>query len=378
MWKKLFSNIFSGSRGASRTVNKRQGVPTFSSQMPRQSVGTPPLDQLWSKVSPLSSTDHRFLHPRYSPSSRVPCADFTRFIVDRLKNQDIDSIRQLMRAIISGNPGFGIGPGWIDEKVNEIASIDFGRYCWCSNSDFALELKALFILSSKDGGQREFWLADEQPLLFAFALCCHDIQWLDGVEQLIERANFFIRKMRKDTPFWETYPLFDRSGIASYSINSPIVASLLMTLPLLSRIHLVSFAERGAASLPQSTNYKMRSLGINPLETAPILLKSGICEPASSVEVLVELFSKEDLIAALAERNITYRKSWKKGQLIEALNFHAPDFIVQAAEREGIARVKPEFLSELRLLSANAQMLQERIKLLCFATPETQHSGHAG
>lgn len=365
MWKFL-SNIFGSPASSSPQAKAGQSVQTTDN-----TATTASLDLLWSKVSHLSNVEHRFLHPTYSPGSRVPCADFTPFIIERLRSNDVGAIRQLMRAVIAGNPGLGIGPEWIDQLVNEIATLDFSRYYRCDNPDFTLELKALFILGAKEGGDREFWLADEKPLLFAFALCCHDIQWLDNLEQLRQRANRFIRKMRKDTPFWETYPLFGRSLVGLHSINNSPVASKLLALPLLSRIHVQFFAERSAGSLMQSTTYKMRSLGVNPLETAQILLESGICQPASDHEALAEVFSKNDLVAALDKRAIPYRKSWKKEQLLEALSSHAPEFIAQVAERERTARVRLELLPDLRSLNSNAHKLQEGIKLLCFLTSAT-------
>jgi hypothetical protein len=370
MWKFL-SNIFGSPGSSSSQVKASQTVPATAPQAECNTATTASLDLLWSKVSHLSNAEHRFLHPTYSPSSRVPCADFTSFIIERLKRNDVGSIRQLMRAIIAGNPGLGIGPEWIDELVHEIAGLDFTRYYRCDNPDFTLELKALFILGAKEGGDREFWLADEKPLLFAFALCCHDIQWLDGMEQLRDKANRFIRRMRKDTPFWETYPLFGPSLVPPQSVNNSPVVSKLLALPLLSRIHVHFFAERGAGSLMQSTTYRMRSLGVNPRETAQILLESGICQPASDHEALAEVFSKNGLVAALDERAIPYRKSWGKRQLLGALSSHAPEFLAQVAERERTARIRPELLPDLRFLNSNAHKLQEGIKLLCFATSAT-------
>jgi hypothetical protein len=331
----------------------------------------PPVSLLWSQIAHLSHVEYRFLHPVYSPGSRVPCADFTPFIIERLRSRDITSIQHLMRAIIAGNPGFGIGPEWIDESVNEIASLDFGRYCRCANPDFPLELKALFILGAKEGGGREFWLADKKPWLIALALCCHDIEWLDDLEELRNKANHFICKMQKIAPFWETYPLFDQSLVGTYSVNNSPVASKLLAMPLLSRIHLLFFAEKGSGSLMHSTTYEMRSLGVNPIESASILLSSGICEPASDHDAIAEVFSRKDLVAVLGERAIPYRKSWKKEQLFDVLSSHASELLVQAAGREKTARVKPEYLSELRLLNSGVHKLQERIKLLCFAGSAT-------
>lgn len=362
MWKFIHKLL-----GSSDCPSDSNGQDITGPSAPfHEAAPTAPLNLFWSKVAHLSNTEHRFLHPTYSPSSRIPCADFTPFIIDRLQQHDVSSIQTLMRAVIEANPGLGTGPEWIDQSVKEIVALDFSRYCNSASPGFYLELKALFILGSKEGGGRQFWLADEKPLLFALALCCHNILWLDSVEQLRERANRFIRKMRKDTPFWVDYPLFGAPALESGSM-APRLASTLAGLPLMSRVHLLSLADRSSASLMRATTYKMRSLGLNPLETAPFLLASGMCELTTDLEAIADVFSKNDLITALTERSVSYRKSWKKSQLLEVLFSHAPDFITQVAEREKTARIKPEFLSELRSMNVAANVMQENIKLLCFA-----------
>jgi len=368
MWKFL-SNLL-GSSDTASVVKAREAIP-LSSTPSRRTTDAAPLDLFWLKVAHLSNTEYRFLHPTYSPSSRVPCADFTPFIIDRLRSHDVTSIQQLMRAVIAGNPGLGLGPEWIDKLVDEISIIDFSPYCHSANPDFFLELKALFILGAKEGGGREFWLADEKPLLFASALCCHDIRWLEGLDQLREKANRFIRKMRRDTPFWENYPLFRASVIEIPTAVDSGVTSILAGLPLLSRMHLLSIAERGVAPLMQATTYKMRSLGLNALESVPLLLATGVCELATDLDAIADVLTKNDLIVALDARALPYRKSWNKSRLLDVLSSHAPDFIIKIADREKIARIRPEFLHNLRLLNAYASALQENIKLLCFAGSST-------
>ncbi len=368
MWE-FFSNLLDQSVTTSN--NKAdQAIRAQNAQLSPALTGTP-LSLLWSKVAHLSHTEYPFLHQTYSPSSRVPCADFTPFIIDRLSSNDVTSVRQLMRAVIAGNPGLGIGQEWIDTSVDEIVSIDFASYCHSENPNFFLELKSLFILGAKEGGGREFWLADEKPLLFALALCCHEVQWLDGLEQLRGKANRFILEMRKDTPFWEDFPLFRASEIEYRPAMDSGVTSILSNLPLLTRLQLLSFAERGSAPLMQATTYNMRSLGLNPLESAPLLLASGICELTTELEAVSDVFSKSDLVSILDEKGVPYRKSWKRSQLLEVLGSHAPDVIAQVAGREKTVRIRSDVLSDLCLLRKYADAMQENIKLLCFADSTT-------
>jgi hypothetical protein len=333
----------------------------------RSGTSSEPLTDLWTDVAYLSNPENRFLNPQYSPMSRMPCADFTGFIVDRLRNKDLISIRQLMNAIIARNPGLGIGPSWMDIQVNNIAEMDISRYYNCPNEDFILELKSLFIIRSKDGGGREFWLTDYTPLLFSYSLCCHQIQWLEKLTELKDKAENFIKSMKEDAPFWRTYQLPGQTKVPLPSeVDYPVVSTL-CKLPPLSRLHLMSFVEKGSTSLMHSTVYSMRSLGLNAVQTAATILDSGLCEKAVDQEWLLKILSKNDLFAGLNERKISYKQSWKKAELLQALVSEAPDLLEQVAEREKIVRIKVECLPQLKSILAYANSLEAPLSYLCFA-----------
>lgn len=367
MWIRRFKQMFGGDKNT-HFADEREVIQETAAPTPQFNRSTDSLKQFQSRISHLSNPDYPFLHPTYSPGSRVPCADFTRFIVERLKTEDVIAIHELMGAVIAANPGVGVGTGWVKESVDEIVGIDFCRYCRAAGTDFPYELAALFILGSKDGGGRQFWIADDKPLLFALALCCHDIQWLDTMAQLRERANRFIRDMRTNTPFWKQYPLFNEYLDELSPIDDPVAVSAIAALPPLCRVHVLSIAKNGVAALLNSTTYQMRNLGINPLETGPILLASDICEPYFDCDSLATLVSKNDLIATLERHNIPYRKSWKKSQLLDALDTHKPAVLDELAERDQLVRIGPQFLPALQALRSRALLLQEQIKLLCFAS----------
>jgi hypothetical protein len=63
----------------------------------------------------------------------------------------------------------------------------------------------------------------------------------------------------------------------------------------------------------------------------------------------------------------SYRKSWKKEKLLDALNSREPDFVAQMAQDKKIARIKAELLPEIRSLSSSAHAIENKISFLCFA-----------
>jgi hypothetical protein len=275
-----------------------------------------------------------------------------------------------MRYVIAGNPGLGVGPEWMDRCVLDVEHLDFTPYFQSDTGDLELEIKALFILGGKDGGGRESWLTDRKPDLFASAVSCREVSWLGGIEELRNRANRFIRKMRREAPYWHDFPLFEGPVLTPEPLKSSDVLLRIRALPLLSRIHLLSFAAVGGGSLLESTTYDMRSLGLNCVETAPLILNSGICEAYNDMELLARLLKKDEIIAALSEKGIDYKKSWNKTKLFERACSLTPEAIQNAAEKKKLARVKPEYLSDLRCLDSRASALVEGFRLLCFVSSQ--------
>jgi hypothetical protein len=312
--------------------------------------------------------DFPFLDRDYSPASRVPCTDFTPFITDRLQAGDVRSIAQVMRAIVEANPGLGVGPEWIGPIVEEVARADFGTYVTFGTPRGELELRALFIVAGKDGGGRPFWIADgNKPGLFALALACQRPLWHESMDYLRRRANAFIRRMRKEAPFWEDYPTFSPH---CFEVEPPPECSATdatRKLSLASRIHLLHFAgSRTSGSPLKTTTYAMRNLGVHAEQTGIELRREGLLVPSQSDEGLLDVWSKDDLVQACMRAGAVYRKSWTKDRLLGLLREKAPEVIVEAREREGFVELDPHLAEELRGLADYARRLQDALKLLCF------------
>jgi hypothetical protein len=97
---------------------------------------------------------------------------------------------------------------------------------------------------------------------------------------------------------------------------------------------------------------------------------SGICTPNYDPMALIDVLSREELIAAFDERGIPYAKSWDKTKMIEVLADRAPDLLEEAAKREVVVSISDSHLAELRSFAAHAEASADYFKLLCFIKPE--------
>lgn len=334
-----------------------------------------PLADLWLQLSDRSHQEFCFLDPLYSPTSCVPCADLTPFIVQRLRENDLASVQGLMRFIVDGNPPLLVGAGansrpspeWVDAPVAEIARLNWARYCQSDDSTFELELKALLIMGISRGITHEGWVASQEPALFALALCCHDIRWRTELRELADRANRFILEMRANLPFWREIPLLELKE-APFPGNVSAAARLLASVPVLSRVPLLAMLEkRNAAPLVNVTTYAMRQLGIHMRDAAPELIASGLCEPVLNLDAVASLYTKSDLLAVMAAHSIPSRKSWNKRKLIETLATTAPGIVAEAAECGKVARVAPRYVPGLLALRCYATVLRDYIRPIGFA-----------
>lgn len=246
---------------------------------------TSAFEQLEKKVKAIGHSQYPFLNKTYSPSSRVPVTDFSGFIKSRLKSGDEKSILMLMRKIIEANPGVGLGIGadkygdysWTDGLVKEINSIDFNKYIEYSDASACWDIKALWILASKSGGGREFWITEKENFnsIFAAAMTGYNHKLTAEFPKLVQSANSFIRKMRKDDiPYWQEYPLFKQIEEPELISSLNETRACFLNLSIGARIVLCSAIRKISGNLADCSTYSQRNMGINADQVAKELYDS--------------------------------------------------------------------------------------------------------
>ncbi|MGD8780650.1 MAG: hypothetical protein PVH88_17000 [Ignavibacteria bacterium] len=178
----IFRNLFSREK-VDETSNNVQIEKNI-----KKANSISPIQKLLLDIKDKGRIEYPFLHPTYSPSSRIPCADFTPFIQDRLLANDIKSIISLMQGVIGANPGLGIGDEWIGENIKNLLSLDFNKYINYENKEALIEIKSIWILAEKSGGGRELWITERESFTkyFAVALACRHFTVTNNFSQLVK------------------------------------------------------------------------------------------------------------------------------------------------------------------------------------------------
>jgi len=355
--------------GKKSKVSQQSKTRTTSSHKQKNSLRTyrsNAVNFFLSSIEGLGHSEYPILDKHYSPSSRVPCTDLVPFISKRLIEGDTASVKTIMRLVIEGNPGLGIGPEWIDESIDDILSIPFEKYVSFKSENGIYELKALFIVASKGGGGREFLITEEIPRLISWACIAHQPSWSTQLYSLAEKANLWIAKMAKDTPYWQEYERFDLKELPNDSIDNEL-QTVLLTLTPAARLQLFYAIETNGGPLLSLTNYQIRSLGINVEETSKELIDSELLLFSSSKEAIESGYSKKELVELCETYGATYKKSWKKEKLIEALKEKDSSILEKIAKSKKLVSPNYQRYPNLSNVVKIADLHQVGFKLLCFA-----------
>lgn len=365
MLNKITQLLFGKRNEATQTSKTKQVSPPKQVE-PYDEKGANAVDLFLSSIKGVGHPEYPILDKNYSPSSRVPCTDLVPFISKHINDGDINSIKTVMRVVIEGNPGFGIGSSWIDESVDNILSIPFENYVTFSSSSALPELKALFIVAEKGGVGKEFLITGEIPRLISWVCISRQPIWSEDLRTLAKKANRWIDKMAKDTPYWEGYEKFDVREIPNKIIDTDL-GTIISALTPAARLQLFYAMEKGGGALSELTNYQIRSFGINTENTSLELIESGLIEFSFSNNVIEKAHSKKELIELCDKHGATFRKSWKKEKLIEALEKVNPDVLKEIGKSKNLVAPNYHRYPNLKDMVAIAERHQIGFELLCFS-----------
>lgn len=322
------------------------------------------LEELRKEIDGLGHEKYPFLSRNYSPNSRVPATDFVPFIKSRILNNDYPSIIRLMRNILTSNPGVGIGPGWIDDEILKVKNTNFESYISFSNKEVYAELRALFIIASKGGSDRPFWLTDDIPKYFSWILAPHYPEWKKDMEDLADKANSFIEKMGKDSPYWENYQKLK----VHFHLEPPPVNETVEKIQSLSpsaKLHFFFAVSHKGGSLPILTNYPIRSFGIDIEKTSKEIMDSNLLVQSYSPKFMLRV-SRSTLLDICVDQEVDVKKSWTKEKLVSALETERPKYVKNHLEEKKMVVINTDYRSDVLNLFQYVEKLKENFKVLCF------------
>jgi hypothetical protein len=272
-----------------------------------------------------------------------------------------------MRGIIAANPGLGTKGEWIEEEVEKVLRAPLEKYFRFADPDAYRQLRAMWIIVSREGGGWGIWLDDNQrfnPRLYvAQAFSPYEIGLQPEIETLRKKGNKILRKKRKE---WLDVPLIKASELTIPPLPAGECVDKVRGLSIGGRLHLFYAVEAGGGRLPRLAGFIPRDMGLYSPDSSHEIIESGLFTPSQEPGFLKKSLEKTEILAACDQAGVTYKKSWNKDKLLQALLSAAPEYVGQFIASAKLAAVNPDYADCLQALMARAQQIEPVFKTLCF------------
>jgi hypothetical protein len=386
---------------------KLLGITNSSSDGGKPIASAPNLDQpaqksknanfelLKNEITGQGNNSYPFLSNHYSPNSRVPCKDFTSWIVEMIRQNDWEAVELLGREFIIANPGYAvamsfsneglnsnavdIGTDWIADKIKQISRKKFAAFIE-TNPNALLELSAMFVILSKKGGPADSLIFEEVKLLNN-ALCIYNFR-IDKkqIVFLIEKANRQINQVKKELgtlirgTLWEEIELFTQSEFEELfiSIEDNSVAQILKKYPVTTRCSFFDLVGSHKTTynyftLANPTIYATRKYGIIEQEATEQLLNSDLFLPSVEISALNNTLSKSVLKEYFEPKKYELKKSWTVAKIIEFVSKTESGQmdLLELLKQYKIVKMNPLYKEDIEELIVYKEKLSRFFQLLC-------------
>lgn len=300
-------------------------------------------------VQAIGHPEFPFLSVEFSPDRCIPCRGFVEWITDALVVGEVDSIARLFCEILGAIPAPWSRGSDPRERFltlpHDFCHINLeGTIVGLDSRQLSALLSAYMLQATIAGYQEEFILVSPGRFLLAATVLPWDFEIAIAAD-CIRRVNGFIKRMRKDTPFWRDIPLFKVQDIAPF--DTAALQSLmrlrqgLVRLSVAARMHLLDaisdcrgrFAQR---PLSACASMETRGFGCNTSETCDELLASGLIEREVDLRAFHKWFTKSELQEMPLQRGVHFNKSARHAELFSLALDRTPEQIRSEAHEKGV------------------------------------------
>jgi hypothetical protein len=298
--------------------------------------------------------DFPCLSRTHSPSSCVPCGDFSPWLRERVGCDDADGVGEYLWHVRQANPGVGETPEQLRSHYRALAgalvAARLDSHLAGGTPEAYLDLKVGLILLAVHETFSGFIMTGEAADFLASVMAPHALV-LCSVDALVERRNAFVSEMGRDMSFWSGWP-----PLAPESLVSPVppdtaplgeLLAALSTLPLGARAHAVdalhhlSANARVPRTLASLSRYETRKRGLDVTDSANRILSTGVVVPATDLEAWLGGWTRRDLLGFLRHAGVGVRNSWSKERLAEVARIDHPGVLWERMAESGAVELAP-------------------------------------
>jgi hypothetical protein len=305
-----------------------------------------------------------------NPSSCVPAIDFSPWIRERVRREDVEGLGEYLWRVRRANTGFGSAQAhhrYLD-LARVIMAVPADRYMAKGSEDAYLDLRSCLIILAAHETFSGFIMAGEAAEYLAAVMAPHSFSLVNG-DELLHLRNGFVLEMSGSMDYWAFW-----SPLPADAIRSPIppldsAFQLLLVavarLPLGARAHAVDALRHLSAepktprSLASLCRAETRRHGIDCAESSRLIMESGLVTPASDMETWLKGCTRRNLLQLLAAADYPAPKSWSKERLAAVAMAEREEAVREKMAESGVVELAPEHAEAAQRLRGYLEDVKE-------------------
>ena len=345
-------------------------------------LSSPPVTDLVAFAAGAGHPDYPCLSRTHAPSSCVPCADFSPWLAERIRQGDAEAVGEYLWRLREANPGLGEPLDRLRQHymalAGRILAAPLERHLAGADSQAYLDLRVALVLLAVHEGFSGFIMTGEAADFVAAVMAPHALELADA-GGLVDVRNEFVREMAREMSYWAAWPILPPDGLPPLApLDDPALRLLqdaLLSLPLGARAHAVDSIRHLSAhphvpkTLASLSRYETRKRGLDVAESSRLIVDSGIAAPSTDIGAWLGTWTRRDLLGFLAQFGVGARNSWGKERLAEVARTECAEQLRQRMAEAGVIELATEHLEAAKLLRTHVEAACETWRVwLAFGT----------
>lgn len=319
----------------------------------------------------LGHPDYPCLSRTHSPSSCVPCIDFSPWLRERVLVGDVDAIGEYLWRVRESNPGVGASVAQFRQHYRALAEVLLAAPLTShlsADSAALLELRTGLIMLSVHEGFSGFIMTGDAADFIAAVMTPHRVT-LEHARPLVARRNAFVAHMAGEMSYWAGWPALTPEGLPPLADPAgsewQVLPALLASLPLGCRAHAVDTIRHFSAdtrvprTLASLSRYETRKRGLDVTESSRRIMECGLVVPAHDVTGWLAGWTRRDLLAFLSQAGLRPRNSWSKERLAEFAMTECEALLRARMAESGAVELASPLLEDARRLREHLDAARE-------------------
>jgi hypothetical protein len=307
-----------------------------------------------------------------NPSTCIPCVDFSPWLRERVRREDVDGVGEYLWRVRRANPGIGGSSDQVHVRYIDLArsimGVQLDRHLARGTEEAYTDLRVALIILAAHECFSGFIMAGEAAEFMAAVMAPYGLSLVDG-QELLRQRNDFVLEMSQSMDYWALW-----SPLSADVMRSPTppldsafqqLLGALNKLPLGARAHAVDALRHLSAdsktprSLISLCRLETRRHGLDPVESSKLIMESGVVSPASNMASWLLGCTRRDLLKLMADAGYRAPKSWSKERLAEIAIRERPEAVRAKMAESGVVELAPQHAEAAHRLRAYLEDVKE-------------------